>query len=276
MKRSVITFLCISSIILSPYLQAFPGASLLPQWRVGQLPTLTRKTIDAVHTEHFRAYAKNVALFSTIGSAIGGILGMLSFNQLVNQPRSIAITTPLVIYACCIGTGLYCAFRSPRSRSLLNRLNLLNRLKNRVGNITLTQQSINDALDLPAEPTSDNEEVRWTPKFYLQYAINCYKEISCKQDVLTDKEEQVLKERYGSRYVQEYAEKNDGIPYGNWLLQERTSQEGTIIFLFARAIYRSQILINYFPSKSKNEILEILQQERLAREVDTQPNAQRT
>jgi len=272
MKHSIIACLCISSIILSLHLQAFPGTSLLPQWRVGQLPKFTGKTVDDAHAEHFCNYLKNVASFTTIGSAIGAILGMLSYERLATQPRSIAITIPLFIYSCCLGTGLYCAFRSPRSRSLLNRLNLLKTLKNRVSNIALTQQSVHDALDQLFDSNIDNM-VSTIPEDYRQYVIDCYKEIARKHRDLSKEEKQALKERYGSRYVQE--EEKNGLSFGN-LKQQRIAVEGRIIFLHARAIYWFHRDVNYFLYKDKNEIQDILEQERLACEASAPENAQQS
>ena len=149
------TFLCISSIMLSPRLQAFPGSSLLPQWHVGQLPTLTGKTINDALTEHRWNYRKQLLRFGILGTLAGSLYTLAAFAvDAKYYGHHLTITYPKVAFIVGVGGIIgalltkVLAMHSPHGRALRRGINSLNHLRHYLApaNPILTQESIDSAM----------------------------------------------------------------------------------------------------------------------------------
>ena len=244
MKHSIMTFLCIFSLILVPQLQAFSCSSLLPQWRVGKLPTITGKTVDNAHSEYFRAWIKNFAPFVATGGILGGLMGygLAKFNGDVSQTIGICIGFSMIGF----GLGLLSGVIAPRAIALEKRMYQLNETKHALGNILLTQESIdNHARTLNAP----GDRIETLTQQYLDRNAQC-------------------EER-----VQQYGIMDEGVTH---LLNDCTHI----------AIERERLEIARLQSALASQVpkklayltvmREILQEEQQTSSTDAQPNAQRT
>ena len=179
MKHSIMTFLFAVSIMALPIsatsvftslpsLESIPGTSLLPQWRVGNLPTLTGKTINDALTEHRWNYRKNFWRIVIPGTLAASLITLASYAlvlkyQNYNQPINYQnqITGGIIGSLWGLVGVLFLEHLWPHGRALNQRIKPLNDLRQELppNNLTLTRQSIQAAYQAKKQELEQEREL---------------------------------------------------------------------------------------------------------------------